>query len=127
MKICLDEGLPLGAVAQFKALGFDAYHVLEHPGAGTTDAEILDHARQKEAVVVTLDADFHALLALSQAIAPSVIRLRIEGLKAAALTALLIPLLRDYAPELAAGVAMSVDERFVRFQRLPLGATSRQT
>ena len=47
------------------------------------DVEILERDRQDQQTIVTLDADFHALLALSGAISPSVIRIRIEGLRAA--------------------------------------------
>jgi len=41
-----------------------------------SDAIIVRYARENGFVVVTLDADFHALLALSGADAPSVIRIR---------------------------------------------------
>jgi len=49
---------------------------------------ILDLGREVGRTVVTLDADFHALLALKGAISPSVIRLRIEGLRAEELATL---------------------------------------
>jgi predicted nuclease of predicted toxin-antitoxin system len=45
------------------------------------DADILAYGRQELRVVVTLDADFHTLLALSGARSPSVVRIRIEGLR----------------------------------------------
>jgi predicted nuclease of predicted toxin-antitoxin system len=41
------------------------------------DEEILGFALSKNGVVVTLDADFHAILA-SGAVGPSVIRIRIQ-------------------------------------------------
>ncbi len=40
--------------------------------AAASDSEILDEGRNSEAVVVTLDADFHGLLAFSGASLPSV-------------------------------------------------------
>jgi predicted nuclease of predicted toxin-antitoxin system len=44
------------------------------------DDEILAWARGKKAIAVTLDADFHVILAVSGAVDPSVVRLRIQGL-----------------------------------------------
>jgi predicted nuclease of predicted toxin-antitoxin system len=49
------------------------------------DTAILEAGRNADAVVVTLDADFPALLAASQELRPSVIRVRMEGLRATAL------------------------------------------
>jgi len=49
--------------------------------ATATDEAILTEGNTRCAIVVTLDSDFHALLALSNASSPSVIRIRIQGLK----------------------------------------------
>ena len=46
------------------------------------DEEILAFSPGKNAVVVTLDADFHTILAVSGASGPSVIRVRLQGLRA---------------------------------------------
>lgn len=62
--------------------GVDTVHVGEIGMAAAEDAEILVRGRVEQRVVVTLDADFHTLLALSGATLPSVIRIRLEGLKA---------------------------------------------
>ena len=43
------------------------------------DDVILAWSLGKNAIVVTLDADFHSILAVSGASGPSVIRLRIQG------------------------------------------------
>jgi hypothetical protein len=45
------------------------------------DSILLQLGRDSQRNVVTLDADFHTLLALSGATSPSVIRIRIEGLR----------------------------------------------
>jgi predicted nuclease of predicted toxin-antitoxin system len=44
------------------------------------DCDILACALDKHATFITLDADFHAILAVSRAGGPSVIRLRMQGL-----------------------------------------------
>ena len=77
MKLFLDEGLPRAAAALLTAEGIDAIHVTEALAPGVSDETILATARASDGVVVTLDADFHALLAMSGAPAPSVIRIRI--------------------------------------------------
>jgi predicted nuclease of predicted toxin-antitoxin system len=53
-----------------------------------SDPEILKRARAEARACVTLDADFHSLLATGGARGPSVIRIRKEGLDAAALAVL---------------------------------------
>ncbi|HEV2233965.1 MAG TPA: DUF5615 family PIN-like protein, partial [Terriglobia bacterium] len=70
--------------------------------------------------VVTLDADFHAELALSGAKGPSVIRIRIEGLKAKQLADLLVRVLDRCDDELKAGAMVTVTESSIRIRHLPL-------
>jgi predicted nuclease of predicted toxin-antitoxin system len=80
MKLLLDQGLPRSTVLHLRNQQIEAVHVGDRGLATATDSEILDVGRQEGMVVVTLDADFHALLALSGVTGPSVIRIRIEGL-----------------------------------------------
>jgi predicted nuclease of predicted toxin-antitoxin system len=79
MKLLLDQGLPRTAASLLRSHGIDAVHTGEIGLATADDPTLLRLARQQDRIVVTLDADFHALLALSGADKPSVIRLRIEG------------------------------------------------
>jgi predicted nuclease of predicted toxin-antitoxin system len=62
-------------------------------------------------VVVTLDADFHAILAVQNASKPSVIRVRIQGLNGPAIAALVFQVLEQYAPELESGCMITVKSR----------------
>lgn len=98
----------------------DAIHVGEIDMATAADAAILAHSRQDQRVVVTLDSDFHALLALSGASSPSVIRIRIEGLRGESLAALLRTVLGQCGDELALGPVITVQEGRMRVRRLPL-------
>jgi predicted nuclease of predicted toxin-antitoxin system len=90
MRLLLDQGLPHSAVLHLKNADIEVAHVGDRGLATASDSKILDFGRQEGRIVVTLDADFHALLALSGATGPSVIRIRIEGLRAESLATLLV-------------------------------------
>ncbi|MBI2266201.1 MAG: DUF5615 family PIN-like protein [Armatimonadetes bacterium] len=120
MKLLLDQGLPRSAAALLRRIGIDTVHVGEIGLAQTEDAAILEEARRSARIVITLDADFHALMAISGAASPSVIRIRIEGLQSAALSHLLQDILSSCRKELEAGVIATVQPGRVRLRRLPL-------
>jgi predicted nuclease of predicted toxin-antitoxin system len=89
--------------------------------SAATDIEILEMARAREAAIVTLDADFHAILAVSGASAPSMIRIRQQGLKAEAFAHLLGSLLSRYEVDLRHGCVITVKQRKTTCHRLPIG------
>ena len=68
--------------ALLRSLGHDGIHVGEIGMSRATDEEILAFSLGRNAVAVTLDADFHAILAVSGAQGPSVIGMRLQGLGA---------------------------------------------
>lgn len=72
-------------------------------------------------MVVTLDADFHALLAFSGENQPTVIRIRIEGLKGPALAKLIQTLVVQFHQEIMDGSLITVQEHRVGIRKLPLG------
>ena len=71
-------------------------------------------------IVATLDADFHTLLALSGAAHPSVIRIRIEGLRGEAAAILLLNVLQHCEEDLHHGAVVTVQKGRLRIRRLPL-------
>jgi len=120
MKLLLDQGLPLSAAALLRDAGIDTIHVGEIGMSQAEDAEIIQKARVEERVVVTLDADFHTLLALNEAASPSVIRVRIERLRAQALRELLLMVIGECQEDLEQGAAIAVEPNRIRIRRLPL-------
>jgi predicted nuclease of predicted toxin-antitoxin system len=97
MRLLLDQGLPHSTVHHLDAAGIESVHVGEKGLAAASDAKIIDFARQGGWIVVTLDADFHALLALSGA--TGAFGLKVNGLQ---------------------GAMISVTENGARIRRLPL-------
>ena len=95
-------------------------HTGEAGLAEAEDSEIIRRAALKDRVVVTLDADFHMLLALAQAHKPSVIRIRIEGLRAEEFSRVLQEVLHKCADDLKAGAMISVNDFQIRIRRLPV-------
>lgn len=120
MKLLLDQGTPRSAAALLRESAVDALHTGEMGLSKAEDEEILARACEENRIVVTLDADFHAHLALSQAKKPSVIRFRIEGLRAEPFAQLLQKVLRQCESDLALGAMVSVQENRVRIRRLPV-------
>ena len=112
------------AVDYFKAAGVEAVHVATLGLSAADDPVILDTARQHGMVVVTLDADFHALLALAGAAGPSVIRVRVEGLRAKELVDFLLPVIGQCESDIEAGAAVTVYEHRVGVGRLPFARRS---
>ena len=121
MKLLLDEGVPMRSAAVLRDLGIDAEHVLELDLRGAADRDILSRATETREVVVTLDSDFHQLLAQSEALQPSVVRIRIEGLSHLAMAERIGQVVHATRGDLAKGVAVSVDEHSIRVHELPLG------
>jgi predicted nuclease of predicted toxin-antitoxin system len=120
MKLLLDQGLPRSTVLHLRKEGIEALHVGQVGLASASDATILDFARQEHEVLVTLDADFHALLALSEGNKPSVIRIRIEGLRAEDHARLLAHVLSACKADLERGSMVTVTEKGIRVRQLPL-------
>jgi predicted nuclease of predicted toxin-antitoxin system len=120
MKLLLDQGTPRSAVTILRRAGFDAVHTGEIGLAEADDSEIIRQAAEQGRIVVTLDADFHAQLALTQAQSPSVIRIRVEGLRGDSFCALLQNVLRQCIDDLQAGAMISVNEVQIRIRRLPV-------
>ncbi len=120
MKLLLDQGLPRRAAELLTKAGIETVHVGNIGYAEAKDDEILKFSGDEGYVIVTLDADFHALLALTGATNPSVIRVRIEGLKAEPAAKLIKSVFALCSGDLEQGAAVTVQEGRIRVRRFPL-------
>ncbi|MEM8640884.1 MAG: DUF5615 family PIN-like protein [Cyanobacteria bacterium P01_G01_bin.54] len=120
MKLLLDQGLPRSAAALLRNIGIDTIHVGEIGMSEAEDIAIIQRARDEGRVIATLDADFHTLLALNSSLVPSVIRIRIERLRAPALMDLLLTVIAECEEDLEQGSAITVEPSRIRIRRLPL-------
>ena len=122
MNLFLDQGLPVDAVELLRAAGHSCVHVSEIGMQRAPDEEILLRAVADAAVVVTLDADFHSLVAVKALRKPSVIRLRKEGCQAEEVASLVREVIEGYGLLLESGCLISIKNRKTTIHRLPIGA-----
>jgi predicted nuclease of predicted toxin-antitoxin system len=120
MRLLLDQGLPRSSAALLREAGIDAIHVGELDMSRTPDESIIAHARANGFSIVTLDADFHSLIASAATPGPSVIRLRVQRLKAPDAARLVRTVLDRVGHELAAGCLATVTKESIRIRRLPI-------
>jgi len=119
-RLLLDQGVPRTAAERLCSHGFDAVHVWDLGMSRAQDRLILEYARKEQRTIVTLDADFHALLAVGNESEPSVIRIRREGLRGDELAELLLSIWPSIAARIVCGAMVTVTEKAVRVHHLPL-------
>jgi len=121
--ILLDQGLPRTAAKILVSRGWDVVHTGDIGLSRATDSEILEHARQNQRCVITLDADFHSIIATENAASPSVVRIRQEGLKARELVELIERIWPTIEEQMDSGALVTVTEASVRVRNIPIGGT----
>lgn len=124
MRFLVDENLSPRIAALLTSDGHDAFHVREHGMSGSSDTDVLAHAADHGAVLLTADrGDFGRELAFTGALSPSVVLLRQlpDVVRAADVAALLLANLTPVVVEaLQSGTFVVVTSRAVRVRRLPL-------
>jgi len=120
VRLLLDQGVPRRAAALLRDEGHDALHASEVGLSSAADLTILTWCRERDRVVVTLDADFHAELAVRGHSRPSVIRVRQEGLKGPEMAQLTLTVIDRYREVLTAGAMLTVRAGRVRVRALPV-------
>ena len=100
--------------------GFEASYWMVLGAPNTPDAEIMAYARDNNAVVLTHDLDFGAILAASGAERPSVVQIRAEDVIPDRIGSEVVAALRQMSVELQDGALITVEPTRNRLSMLPL-------
>ena len=117
---CLSGDLGYSTVKHLRLLGWDVIHTIDVGMERATDKSIIDYARTEGRFCVTLDSDFHSIIALANVASPSVIRIRQEGLKGIDAAELLERIYPQIDNDLSKGAFVTVTEKALRIRRLPI-------
>ena len=120
MKLVIDMNLSPRWVEALAEEGINAVHWSKIGSASASDKELMTWAKGNEHIVLTHDLDFGAILASTNAAAPSVLQLRFQDLTPLHAKKIVLRILKDYELELEHGALISMDEDKARIRILPL-------
>ena len=121
MRLLLDQGVPRDTALRLREIGISCEHVGEIGMSRASDVDILERARKEGAVLVTLDGDFHTMLAVSGASGPSVVRIRRQGLDGSGVASDIEHVLANFTEDLSRGAMVTVKTHKTTCYRLPVG------
>lgn len=120
MKLVIDMNLSPEWVPFLQEHDFQAIHWSSIGAANAEDAEIMQWARENDAVVFTHDLDFGIMLALTRAGHPSVIQARTQDVSPAHLGGRVISVLDAHREMIESGALITIDEARSRVRILPI-------
>jgi len=120
MKLVIDMNLSPDWVPVLLRAGHAAVHWSSVGSPRARDSEILTWARERQHVVFTHDLDFGAILAATDANAPSVLQVRTEDPTPQHCSGIVLDSIKRHAAALTEGALISVDEHRARVRILPL-------
>lgn len=120
IRILVDMNLSPGWVDRFAESGVEAQHWSTLGAAGAPDSEIMAWANDHDHVVLTHDLDFSAILAATQARAPSVVLLRMQDVFPETAFSHVLRAIRALESPLSRGAIVTVGAAGTRVRVLPL-------
>ena len=120
MKILLDQSIPRLTGPLLRTIGYDALHASEIGMARSPDIDYLIRAAADGSVVVTLDADFHGLLATREMDLPSTIHLRLHNPDELLAANVIDSICRQFHAQLLEGSAITFKQNATRVRPLPI-------
>lgn len=120
MKFLADMGISPKTVQWLVNQEYDAIHLLDEDLEKLPDEQILEKAQAEKRIILTVDLDFGALLAIAKTPFPSVIIFRLNNASRDIIEARLRVVLEKCLQDLEAGAILSVDDEKIRIRYLPI-------
>ena len=120
MKFLLDVGISPELGRMLEAAEHSYRYLPEHYPRTSTDAQILEFARENDEVIITHDTDFGTLLAFSAEEAPSIILFRIHHISAELFFKLITENWAEIELPLEEGALVVIEVNSIRVRRLPI-------
>lgn len=120
IRILLDQGVPRTTASNLQDEKWDILHVGDIGLSKAKDTELIEYARENGRVIITLDSDFHAFLAVTGADSPSVVRIRIEGLKGPDMAGLIKQIWPQIEFSVTHGAMVTITKKSIRIHELPV-------
>jgi predicted nuclease of predicted toxin-antitoxin system len=96
-------------------------HVSEIGYSRAEDTKIIELAQTSDRIIITLDADYHAAIALTSSPSPSVIWIRVVNLRASEYVEIIMRILNEYKEMLINGVLITMrSDQKVKTRLLPI-------
>jgi predicted nuclease of predicted toxin-antitoxin system len=120
MRFIADINVSRRIVEELCDAGHDAVHVSVLMDCRAKDKQILEEGRRRNAVVVSHDQDFAAILATTGALTPSLINIRVSYVDVDRLARMILSVVQATAQDLSTGAIVTIDDRGVRIHQLPV-------
>jgi predicted nuclease of predicted toxin-antitoxin system len=120
MRFLFDENMPPSFCAILQDLGHEAIHVYDVKLNQTPDNEIVIFAEENNYIIITNDLDFSRIIATGSLMMPSVITFRFPRLNKSIFLEIMSLNLVDLADSLLEGSLVTIDDKKIRIQTLPV-------
>jgi predicted nuclease of predicted toxin-antitoxin system len=120
VKFVVDMNMGHDWVAFLQKRGFNAIHWSSFAASDAKDIEIMNWARDNEAIILTQDLDFGHLHAIHNTKLPSVVQIRHDDLRPVTIGNLVCDAKKIEIRGLAKGAILTIDPPSARFRPLPI-------